>query len=503
MNIKGIFFCVFFFSLLTLAQNVWQEVHQPTVNPYSLAVSSNGYVYAVFDTSLIRSTDNGQSWENVCFAYASGGAFGTSPTGVLYLCQDSLRKSTDEGNTWIALNSPDDPYRVLFEPNPIVANSAGDIFIQFDNHPNKDTYRSTDEGNSWVEIGIDSAIFSDIVFIENLCFASFWKTGVGGFLYKSANNGDDWEIVSTAPIEFYTLFTAKNGILYGGTPWGGIPAGHLYKSSDNGVNWERISEFDSMGVIDIEENQFGHLFVAAGSGVYRSTDDGDSWHHYNSGLLHIPTDKLVVDSLGFVYAGTGLPQMLYGTIQSTIPVEMISFSAKQIDNSVHLKWETATELNNLGFEIERKSEKSEWRTIGFQEGIGTTTEKQFYSFIDDNVSNGKHVYRLKQIDYDGTYEYSKTIEVDVLFVNDFLLHQNYPNPFNPNTQINYSIKEDGLVILKVFDVLGSEIQTLVNKEKTTGSYEVDFDASNLPAGIYIYRLQAGSFVKAKKMLLLK
>ena len=498
MKILSIILGILLFAVITFAQVSWEEVLPPTVNPNTLGVSSNSNVYAVFEYSLIRSTDNGQSWEDVYYAPAGSAAFGTSPTGVIYLFTDSLRKSTDEGNTWITLNIP---ATIWYDPYPIVVNGAGDIFIQINIPPQWDTYRSTDEGNSWVTIGADSSIMRDIVFKDNLCIASFWKTG--GYLYKSSNNGDDWEIIPTAPTKLYTLFAAKNGKLYGGRIFGGSPPGNLFTSSDNGINWELVSEFNTLGVYDIEENQFGHIFVATGYGVYRSTDDGNSWQPINSGLNHTPSFKLAVDSLGYIYVGTGLPQMLYGTIQSTIPVELISFSIKQIDDNVHLNWQTATELNNHGFEIERKTENNDWRIIGFKEGNGTTTKTQFYSFNDENISSGKYQYRLKQIDYDGTFEYSKTVEVEVLVINNFVLQQNYPNPFNPSTIISYRIPVKSKVVLKVFDVLGNEVATLINEEKSAGSYEVEFDGSEFTSGIYLYKLQAGEFVETKKMVFMK
>ncbi len=501
MKMRGIIFSVLLFSYQSFAQNFWQVIHQPTVNPYSLSVSSKGNVFAVSDAGLIRSTDHGESWEYICFAYAAVSAFGTSLTGAIYLITDSLRKSTDEGDTWIALNFPANPYSVIFEPNPIRTNGAGDIFIQLDYYTNKDTYRSTDEGNSWVTIGADSSIMFDIIFKDNLCFATFFKTGSGAYLYKSSNNGDDWEIVSSAPTYLHTLFAAKNGKLYGGRTYGG--PGELFTSSDNGTSWELVDEFNTLGVADIEENQLGHIFVATGYGVYRSTDDGNSWHHYNSGLYHTPSFKLAVDSLGYVYVGTGLPQMLYRTIQSTIPVELISFSANQIDDNVHLNWQTASELNNRGFEIKRRMESGDWRTIGFKEGYGTTTETQFYSFIDENISSGKYQYRLKQIDYDGTFEYSEIVEVEILIIKAFSLEQNYPNPFNPITTIKYKIPEKSFVTLIVYDVLGNEIATLINEELAAGSYSIDLIAASLTSGIYYYQLQAGNFSSTKKMILLK
>ncbi|MFI5406101.1 MAG: T9SS type A sorting domain-containing protein [Nitrososphaerales archaeon] len=199
-------------------------------------------------------------------------------------------------------------------------------------------------------------------------------------------------------------------------------------------------------------------------------------------------------------------------ISGLIPVELISFTSEVDNNVVTLLWQTATETNNSGFEIERlkdsKIEKlQDWERIGFVEGKGTTTEIQSYSFTD-KPDPGIYKYRLKQIDYDGTFAYSSEIEVEVKAPNVFSLEQNFPNPFNPTTKIKYTIPEDVRsekqeVLLKVYDVLGNEISILVNELKTAGSYEVEFEGSKIPSGIYFYQLKANSFVETKKMVLLK
>ncbi len=186
-----------------------------------------------------------------------------------------------------------------------------------------------------------------------------------------------------------------------------------------------------------------------------------------------------------------------------IPVELVSFSSSVINNTVGLNWITATELNNSGFEIQKSSDNSNWNKVGFVTGHGTTSEVHNYSFIDANPLTGISYYRLKQIDFDGTSEYSNIIEIIYGTVADYSLEQNYPNPFNPTTKINYSIKEKGNVELRIFDLLGSEIATLVSEEKEPGNYEVYFDASNLSSGVYLYTLKAGSFVQTRKMLLMK
>jgi len=190
-----------------------------------------------------------------------------------------------------------------------------------------------------------------------------------------------------------------------------------------------------------------------------------------------------------------------------IPVELVSFSAVLTGNIVELVWETASETNNLGFEIERKLGNADWITIAYVPGNGTTAENKRYTYSDDLSDlnyTGKIYYRLKQFDYDGSYEYSEIVEIFFdLMPDEYSLLQNYPNPFNPTTTIKYSIPEDALVELKIFDVLGKEVYVLKNEIQKTGSYSIVFDGSNLASGIYFYRIQAGDFIDTKKFILLK
>ena len=217
-----------------------------------------------------------------------------------------------------------------------------------------------------------------------------------------------------------------------------------------------------------------------------------------------------------------------------VPVELTSFTASVLQNekAVQLNWTTATETNNSAFEIERQvgskqsavgnpsEAEASWETIGFVPGFGTTTEPKSYYFIDEDVSTETYKYRLKQIDFDGTFEYSNEIEVDVDFTpKEFVLYQNYPNPFNPSTKIKYEIplsppllkgesEAGGFVTLKVYDVLGNEVATLVNEEKQAGVYEAEFsvgqDSSpDIASGIYFYKLSVGDIVQTRKMALTK
>ncbi len=194
-------------------------------------------------------------------------------------------------------------------------------------------------------------------------------------------------------------------------------------------------------------------------------------------------------------------------VQYIIPVELTSFTATAIGNDVQLNWSTATEKNNQGFEIQR-SNGGEYQVVGFISGNGTTVQPQQYSFVDKNVNAGKFTYRLKQIDFNGQFEYSPEIEVDVIGVREFSLAQNYPNPFNPTTTLSFNLAVDSKVSLKIFDVLGQEIMTLMNETKTAGTHNVTFDASKLNSGVYFYRIDAfgvdgQKFTDVKKMILNK
>jgi hypothetical protein len=193
---------------------------------------------------------------------------------------------------------------------------------------------------------------------------------------------------------------------------------------------------------------------------------------------------------------------------SIVPVELTSFTASVSGRDVNLHWETATEINNSGFSIERKSANSEYLEIGFVPGFGTTTEPKSYSFNDFGLNSGKYTYRLKQVDFDGTFTYSNEVEVEVNAPAEFSLDQNYPNPFNPSTKISFSLAVDSKVSLKIFDVLGQEVASLINQDLTAGVHNYDFNAAGINSGVYFYRIDAtglngAKFVDTKKMILVK
>jgi len=189
-----------------------------------------------------------------------------------------------------------------------------------------------------------------------------------------------------------------------------------------------------------------------------------------------------------------------------VPVEMLTFTASVNSSDVRLLWSTASELNNRGFEIERSvNDQNDFTTIGFVDGKGNSTEINYYSFIDEPQLSGVNeiYYRLKQVDFDGTFSYSYVVNVSYDVPADFVLKQNYPNPFNPSTAISYFVPKESFVSIKIYDFLGREITTLVNETKSTGSYELLFNASSLPSGTYFYVMTADNYSHTKKMVLMK
>jgi hypothetical protein len=186
-----------------------------------------------------------------------------------------------------------------------------------------------------------------------------------------------------------------------------------------------------------------------------------------------------------------------------IPVELTAFNVNVNKNEVILDWTTATELNNLGFEIQRKSVNGNFESLGFVSGKGTTTEVNNYTFTDKSVDAGNYSYRLMQKDFDGTFAYSQEVEVEVSLPLEYSLEQNFPNPFNPTTTIRYAIPEDNFVSIKLYDVLGNEVITLVNEQQQAGRYEMLFNASSIASGVYYYQITSGNFNQTRKLVLMK
>ncbi|WP_407931472.1 T9SS type A sorting domain-containing protein, partial [Ignavibacterium album] len=194
-----------------------------------------------------------------------------------------------------------------------------------------------------------------------------------------------------------------------------------------------------------------------------------------------------------------------GSYESPLPVELSSFTGKADgDKSIDLKWVTKTEVSNYGFNVERRINEGEWNTLGFVKGNGNSNSPKQYSYTDNDLFAGssKFQYRLKQIDTDGQFEYSDAIEVEIV-PTQFELSQNYPNPFNPSTTIRFSLPKETRLKINIYNLLGQLVETLAEGNYEAGYHKVTFNASFLPSGAYIYRIESDAFVQVKKMMLLK
>lgn len=450
-----------------------------------------------------RSTDGGQSFED-CISIPNDPQWGTltvNSDGDLYVggtigFDFLVAKST---------NAKDSSVIPTWDMNTIVDLDGS---ITFGGGPNPGGLL----GQTWIAVDTSGGPYHGNVYL--LCSVDRNSSGdpADVMFARSTNGGVNWSSPikinddpgTTAYQWFGTMSVAPNGRI--DAIWldtrdnsvSNISALYYSNSIDGGVTWsqnERLSDFFNSHLGWPNQNKMGDYFdmVSDSNGA----------------------------SLAWAATFNGEQDVYYSYISDTtiVPVELVSFSASVAANIVTLEWNTATELNNHGFEIERSLDKTNppdgeagWRTIGFREGKGTTSEPQQYSYSDifSGIESSKLYYRLKQIDFNGTFEYSDFVEVEIA-PSTFALSQNYPNPFNPSTSISYQLPVKSFVKLEVYDVLGNKVLTLVNEEKPAGSFKVELDGISLQSGVYFYRLQAGdpssgsgqSFVETKKMLVLK
>jgi len=321
--------------------------------------------------------------------------------------------------------------------------------------------------------GMDSPF--DIVFRTNDCLVSASTSDAVHRYDLTGTYLDDFvSTVINFPQQIFEMGNGNVAVAGFSTPSG------IYIYSPTGTLLNTLSVVT--GVRSVYELPNGHLLTTTGTSLYEIDE--------NTGAII----RTIASGLSFQYIS------LFD--YSIVPVELTSFTASVKDNDVTLNWETASEINNSGFQVERKS-TGDFEAIGFVPGFGTTTEPRSYSFNDADLQSGYYTYRLKQIDLDGTFEYSDEIQLEVIIPDVFALEQNYPNPFNPSTKITFSLAVDSKVSFRVFDVLGQEVATIINSDLVAGLHNIDFNASNLNSGVYFYTLQAGNFVEIKKMVLMK
>jgi hypothetical protein len=437
-------------------------------------------------------------------------------------------KSTDQGNSWtpavtisdrsgdcIDSDNTDEGAVPTVGPNgEIYVSWAGPVGLMFD--------KSTDGGQTW---GTD-------IFVSSI--PGGWDFDVSG-IYRANGLPITMCDISNSPYNGYIYIVwsdQRNGATdtdifmsrstNGGTTW--TPP--IKVNDDNTTR----QQFFVWSTIDYSTGHLWFVFydrrntTGAATDVYvaKSTDGGDTFENFKvSESSFTPTSSVFFGDYTNIAAWDGkiypFWMRLQGTLSvlitiiedsTTIPVELSNFSAKVDDGKVYLNWETATETNNLGFYIERKEKISaqnegDWTEIGFREGKGNSTEKNYYLFEDRPFSDGAYYYRLRQMDYDGTIKYSNELEVNLFTVKSFELSQNYPNPFNPSTTISFQLPEQSFISLKVYDAIGTEVETIAEGEYPAGVHEVIFNADKLSSGLYLYRIISGNIELTKKMLVVK
>lgn len=494
------------------SQNTWERTSGPdSTDIYSLTLTSNGDILAATDTnstgSLFRSTNDGTTWTNIGYrqnsesVYLKITGFVVKPGGLILMTTldhqlvGGVFISSDNGNNWSNLN-------FTSASTCIAMNDSGHLFVGL---LTDGIIRSTNNGASWILFDQDQGL-SDThptSFLINPSGHIFVATELGG-VCRSTNDGDTWlprnQGFTYPNINIRSLAINSNGDIFAGSYGYGV-----FRSTDNGDNWVAINTGITPGqgyyIHSCVINSSGDIFIGTSDGVFRSTDNGDNWIRISQGLTNLVVWSLTIDPNGYIYAGTA-----NGVFRSIIPlpVELSSFTLKQMTDKIQLNWITKTEVNNYGFNVERKINKEDgWNAIGFVQGNGNSNSPKYYSFDDKNLSSGKYSYRLKQIDTDGQFEYSKVIEVDLISPMKYELSQNYPNPFNPVTTIQFSIPEAGDVNLTVYNILGELVAELVNGDKEAGVYTINFNAAELNSGLYIYKLTAGNFNEVKKLMVIK
>ena len=252
--------------------------------------------------------------------------------------------------------------------------------------------------------------------------------------------------------------------------------------------------------------------------LYVTTITNPNWEVYSydgadAQIYYFNDDTLIVETgptngryTVYVLSNPGKEVLcsLNVVIDASLPVELSSFTSEVNGRKVILRWTSVSENNNSGFGIERSSENEVWKSIGFVTGNGTINDPVNYMFVDHDIPSGKYRYRLKQTDFNGTFEYFNLMnEVVIGTPGKFYLHQNFPNPFNPTTKINFDMSSDAFVKITVYDVSGKEVSILVNEFVPAGFHNVDFSGQNIAGGVYFYKIEAGNLTSVRKMLLIK
>jgi len=444
------------------------------------------------DGIVLKTTDGGSSWSKISADTIPGlkaTCFISTDVGYAGGDQNFLMKTIDGGSTWtqIVIDT-----KLWYFNNIEFWDANNGIVVSYPSS----VYRTTDAGANWSTcIGIKRDV-------QDICYAdanTVFVVGGDETISKSTNGGliflDNYDGVLQSVFFGVEFFNINYGIVGG-------EDGKVLVTTNGGTDWT-IRNAGGVGLMRgvhlfDEENAY---VVGTPEQVFKTTDGGITWISDFNGANTVALYKIkfTENNTGLICGSQG--KFLINT--DYVPVELTGFAAIVDGNDVQLNWTTQSELNNSGFEIHRSVEGNNWENIAFVPGSGTAGETRNYYFTDAELKSGFYSYRLKQIDFDGSFEYSDIVNVFVSSPIDYNLEQNYPNPFNPNTQIKFSISNEVQVSLSVFNILGEKVKELKNEIMKPGYYEVEFNASSLASGVYSYRIKAGDFVETKKMVLLR
>ena len=355
-------------------------------------------------------------------------------------------------------------------------------------------FKTTDGGNSWESILVSPTYFDFFSCVDFISESEGWIGGTG-YIFKTTDGGKNW-----IELPWIELSSGPSKIQFLNSNIGWAIYGKLFKTIDGGKNWipQQVQSTDFY----FENEQIG--WSIQGSSINFTSDGGDIWTAQNSNTTNLLWDMSFINMYsGWVVGDSGT---ILHTQNSGTPVELMNFTAELRNNIVTLNWNTASEINNRGFLVERiKKGETTWESLTFIEGAGTTTSSNKYSYIDELIQSASYKYRLKQIDFDGSENLSSEIEIEFGEIpGGFKLYQNYPNPFNPNTKIAFATDKGGIMKLEVYDILGKKVKTLFNDIAEAGKkYEINFSGDELPSGTYFYELTGQEKREIKKMIYLK
>ena len=435
----------------------WDTIRSPNASSIAdIDFLSDQRGWVVFSTGLYLTTNSGTNWSYM-LSTASGTqelAFASYTRGFACGSQGIVRYTTD-GTSWASPSTL--PTGAYYGISTTIDTNIAYICGSYNGKCR--LIKTIDGGKNWTALAALEVLGVTFYSVSFPTTATGWAVGTGGNIYKTINGGTSWikqTSNTSSTLQSVRFFDENHGIAVGND-------GAIIKTVNGGSEWVRAKEISEQTLM--------------------------------SALILNESTTMAVGNTGSVIKSYNAP----------LPVELTSFTTSVRSNTVHLNWETATEVDNYGFEVERKDNSTTWTKIGFVEGHYTSNSPKYYNFSDKPTGTGKYSYRLKQIDNDGKFEYSPEVEVLIdNLPNGYLLEQNYPNPFNPETSIKFVLKENTKATLKVYNPMGELVATLFDGIADAGRYyDIKFSGTNLASGLYIYTLDAGKYRQTRKMILLK